>query len=80
MDSVIVLLTQSQFVVLLPVVCTNLALNIFPLKPNLSLIDQNGELSNISDQSLTSLSVLEILKNRPGRFRDTRKVIYQKSI
>ena len=34
--------------------------NILPLKPNLSLTDQSGELSIIFDQSLTSFSVLEI--------------------
>ena len=40
----------------------NLAPNIIPLKLNLNLTDQSGELSNISDQSLPSFSVFEIVK------------------
>ena len=55
--------------------CTNSASYILPLKPNLSLTDQSGKLSNISDKTLTSFSVFEIWLS-PGRFRDTRKVIY----
>ena len=43
--------------------CANLAPNIQPLKPNLTLTDQNVELSKYSDESLTSFSVFEIKKS-----------------
>ena len=59
-ESFIVLLHNANFQAIPIAACTSLAPNIFPLKPNLSLTDRNGELSNISDQSLTSFSVFEI--------------------
>ena len=60
-DSVIVLIAQRKIAGKLHIAAyTNLAQNIHPLKPNLSLTDQRGKLSKYFEQSLKSFSVFEI--------------------
>ena len=63
-DSAIVLLHNAKIAASFPIAaCTNWAPNIHPLKQNLSLTYQIGELSKYSEQSLTSFLVFEILKS-----------------